>query len=305
MSIILRALKKIQNQEGNEKQFIEAQTGEELSPGFSPDKASLAEAVNPSEFASGSGSYSEKALSPDYPETAETGDKKDRISRIPRLLIGMLIVLGIVSTGWFFNVIYKNHSDKEKVVQQARQEEEKAAEPAQPEPQPAKAAPEPASVAATVVLSASAEVPPAAVPKKPVAKPAPPPAQPDVPSPQAQPVAQETPAPDELPSPATEDLEMPVLEPGIRDPLAFAEASIDFPLQSKEASFVPEREPVEKKERPELKINAIAWRSEEPKAIVNMQRVYVGDVVDGALVKQIGRKSITFEFEGEEFEVRF
>jgi hypothetical protein len=61
----------------------------------------------------------------------------------------------------------------------------------------------------------------------------------------------------------------------------------------------------QKKERPKLKINAIAWRSDEPKAIVNMQRVFEGDVIEGATVLAIKRKIIEFEYEGETFVVRF
>ncbi len=57
--------------------------------------------------------------------------------------------------------------------------------------------------------------------------------------------------------------------------------------------------------RPELKINAIAWRAKEPKAIVNMQSVRVGDVIEGAKVLSIEKKIIFFVYEGEFFEVRF
>jgi hypothetical protein len=57
--------------------------------------------------------------------------------------------------------------------------------------------------------------------------------------------------------------------------------------------------------RPEFKINAIAWKNEEPRAIVNMQRVYEGDVIEGAKVLAIKRKVVVFEYEGEIFEVRF
>ena len=63
--------------------------------------------------------------------------------------------------------------------------------------------------------------------------------------------------------------------------------------------------PPQKPERPKLKINAIAWRNEEPKAVVNMQSVYEGDIIEGATVLAIRRMIIVFEFEGETFEVRF
>jgi hypothetical protein len=68
----------------------------------------------------------------------------------------------------------------------------------------------------------------------------------------------------------------------------------------------PPKEPVlDSQGRPVLKINAIAWRGSEPKAIVNMQRVFEGDVIEGATVLAIQRKAILFEYEGKPFEVRF
>lgn len=79
-------------------------------------------------------------------------------------------------------------------------------------------------------------------------------------------------------------------------------ASARMPMEGTQKEA--ELEPV-KVGKPELKINAIAWRAEEPKAIVNMQRVYVGDVIEGATVLAIQRKSILFEYDGEPFEVRF
>ena len=68
---------------------------------------------------------------------------------------------------------------------------------------------------------------------------------------------------------------------------------------------VPVQKVAEKKGRPEFKINAIAWQNEEPRAIVNMQSIYEGDVIEGATVVAIKRKLVIFEYEGETFKVRF
>ena len=78
----------------------------------------------------------------------------------------------------------------------------------------------------------------------------------------------------------------------------------DSPPPPQKSAEAKEPKP-EKGGRPDLKINAIAWRSEEPKAIVNMQRVYEGDVIEGATVLAIQRKAILFEYKGESFEIRF
>ena len=57
--------------------------------------------------------------------------------------------------------------------------------------------------------------------------------------------------------------------------------------------------------RATLKINAIRYSREDPRAIVNLKRVFEGDTVDGAKIVRIERDRIVFEADGAQFTLRF
>lgn len=57
--------------------------------------------------------------------------------------------------------------------------------------------------------------------------------------------------------------------------------------------------------RASLKINAIRYSQKDPRAIVNLQRVFEGDVVNGVRVVRIQADRILFEADGTQFTLRF
>jgi hypothetical protein len=145
--------------------------------------------------------------------------------------------------------------------------------------------------------------------------------------------ASETPVVAETPAEAVEDTSSPsqsaALEPAATVSTPTPEAAVETVLRAEEqaesaamdaavaaavvrpaessahaAPVMKEAEP-EKRGRPEFKINAIAWKNKEPRAIVNMQSVYEGDTIEGATVLAIKRKMVFLEYEGETFEIRF
>jgi hypothetical protein len=295
MSIILRALKKIQNQ-GGEQAPAEARGAEESTPAVSSaaaaDESGAAEGAGlPHEAVFGDASQAMPPVSAQLETT--------KPSRIPRYLIGLIAVLIIIATAWFAHII-NFKSGRERDGMQAHAAKSAAADGGTPievrirAPEPAtepSAEPimKPPAAEAPIVLSLN---PPAEQPVKPAA-------------PEARHVAAgQAPEPAELPPAAPPDAGMPIMEPSINLVTAFPAATA-IPSEPKEAHLPAGKTQPASVARPELKINAIAWRAQEPKAIVNMQRVYAGDVIEGALVKEIRRKSILFEFKGEEFELRF
>lgn len=242
MSIILKALKKVQNQESADASMAG-------SPGSDMDQVASAKA------------------SPGQSQP-ETGDSSSRFGAGPKALLGLVLLLGVFSTGWFASRILDNMrsgaADNQASSQANVEQIARSVEPAKP---PIESAP---------MAVAPAKTPPAPVETAPPMEAAPAP----TPKVIAASVAKPTPAPPPPPP-------KPKVKPVAPKP-----------------SPVKEAKPV-REGRPELKINAIAWRAKEPKAIVNMQRVYAGDTIEGATVLAIQRKSVLFEYDGETFEVRF
>ena len=248
MSIILRALKKIQEQEAG--QSLASPSAEMPAD---EKKASTASFV---------------------PHTAET--ERPQMAAPPavprhsfgfglKALLGLLVILGIATTGWFANRIYLNLQTGPEIAKEEMPAiaEEPATLEAVPVSAPAVAeepgAPQPVpQIAATTfkpqISSAS-------------------PAQPVQPAPAPPPIV----------------IEVPIVESSEPTP------SVPVMKEARPA----------KAGRPEFKINAIAWKNKEPRAIVNMQSIYEGDVIEGATVVSIKRKIVVFEYEGEIFEVRF
>ncbi|UCD58374.1 MAG: general secretion pathway protein GspB, partial [Candidatus Hydrogenedentota bacterium] len=272
MSIILKALKKIQEQKAAQSPAAAAAGLEngERAVGGQPLSAPKAR----------HGKADAEAVS----RKARMQDEH-RFGSGPKILLGLMVALGIFATGWFVNRLYSNYrsvADTEKAGLEAGsgqpQQFIRATQIMPPQTQPAVSVSQqvPALGTGETTLSAA---PPAAVPVPVSAAPA-------VPDYSVEPPSQRGASePEERPSERVEPEPKP---PGPEQ----------MRLSGKEAQ--PAREG-----RPELKINAIAWRAREPKAIVNMQRVYVGDVIEGATVLAIRRKSILFEYDGEAFEVRF
>ena len=262
MSIILKALKKIQEQEEKragkissaeaaKEKRVQARPPVSRAPSPPPgDSASHLEAVpaGPGRPRSALRHPVLSAAGPGRPESPH------RFGLAPKALLGLLVLLGVFTTGWFFNKIFIS-------VNPAADTET---------PAPSTDAEQPVNVIRAVQV------------RPPIGE-----AEVSVPA-QTLPAATEptagkegAPAPGAAPAPAAQPVKP---EPA--------------PAPVKEAK-------PQKKERPKLKINAIAWRSDEPKAIVNMQRVFEGDVIEGATVLAIKRKIIEFEYEGETFAVRF
>jgi hypothetical protein len=213
----------------------------------------------------------------------QAGVERHRFGNSPKALLGLIVVLGIFTTGWFVSNIYSNLKLAANTKEAGPQAD--AAQPPQavrasqtmpPESQPVAAVPSqaPAPVTHETAASAGTGIDAAAVSSRQVARP----------------------SAAELPPPiASEPKENPSENIVSRAKPAEPEPAVRGEKEAK---------PV-KKGRPELKINAIAWRTDEPKAIVNMQRVYVGDVIEGATVLEIQRKRILLEYDGEPFEIRF
>jgi hypothetical protein len=268
MSIILRALKKIQEQEA----------GQSLASPSAEMPADEKKASTASFF----------------PHTAET--ERPQMAAPPAVprhsfgfglmaVLGLLVILGIATTGWFANRIYLNLQTGPEIASEAPREEMPAiaeeparhAEAVAPLPVPG----EPETLEAVPVSApAVAEEPGAPQPEPPIAAAT---SEPQISSASlAQPV-QPAPAPPPI------VIEVPVVESSEPTP------SVPVMKEARPA----------KAGRPEFKINAIAWKNKEPRAIVNMQSIYEGDVIEGATVVSIKRKIVVFEYEGEIFEVRF
>lgn len=255
MSIILKALKKVQEQETEHRADDRSDSTRSAGAGSPP--AALASA-------------SSRA-----PSTV-----RHSFGFTPKALLGVLVVLGIVTTGWFAGKIYGNLkvSPDETVSQPVADAEEtveyvRAIEVAPPQDTPNASQTLPASPPEELETTAPLETEPASTV-----------------------------------SPEPQLMQVPVaqLQPHETQPSPVAdETSMTMPVEPTPISPPAKEAAPEVKGRPELKINAIAWKNEEPRAIVNMQSVYEGDTIEGAKVLAIGRKIIVFEYAGETFEVRF
>ncbi len=257
MSIILKALKKIQNQD------IEQTPGPALA-----GEPGLARPAAP---------FPGKSPAPKRRVAAETATTGLRFGGAPRIMLGLIFVLGVFTTGWFVSRIYshfKVNAHTLSVTKDVNEPTGNAEEATEAESLHQNSTPpvvgkgSPSSTEEIAPATASATVAAATVAPQPVVAPSVAPAW--------KPVAEERP---------TSFSEEEAAVPGNR-------------IRQKEAQPA-------KGGRPELKINAIAWKSREPRAIVNMQRVYVGDEIEGAKVLAIQRGSVLFEYGGEPFEVRF
>ena len=258
MSIILRALKKLQEEKAREADAPPADGAEK------EDSTSTGEAV-PSSLAVGDDESSPDAAQ-DYmediavrprPESPKREAARQRFGVGPKALLIVVLMLGIFTTGWFASRIYLNMK--------------LATSSGESGPQTNK----PAAVVSKAALSEPRQehaIEPAAV------------------------------APADSKQESSPSATASALPP-IADAIA-VEPAPEPPKRVDEKPRLEERKP-KREGRPELKINAIAWRSKEPKAIVNMQRVFEGDVIEGATVLAIQRKAILFEYDGESFEVRF
>ncbi len=289
MSIILRALKKIQDQQENPP-----------SPG--PDAEGAVE-----QKADDATAVPARAPKPESPPGAMTAGKSaERVALLglqtarhapghrfgsgPVALLSLLICLGVFTTGWFASRIYVNT----KLASDATVPETPPKTPPVIEQEPV------VEPAAPIAKVEEAQPPPSQA--QPVEQ-APAPAQTEPP-----PTGEVAPAPEIAPPPPESQLarapviEQPVIAQAPPPESVVPAAPVVEPAQPPAA--VKEAQP-QKPERPKLKINAIAWRNEEPKAVVNMQSVYEGDIIEGATVLAIRRMIIVFEFEGETFEVRF
>jgi len=247
MSIILRALKKVQDQKAARPPAQpDAESGKLAEPvrdgpSSQPDEASTSTRSGP----------------PAASARAAAGHNRFGVG--PKVLLGLMAVLGVVTSGWFFSRIYVGFNPPTAEPPATNPPiTEKLAAPSVEQPPPAPAAPAAATTPAAQTARASVSEPP------------------------AEPVV---------------DVAGESASARVKPVAQTAEAA---PPQREEKEPAPEVEGPKK-----LKINAIAWKAAEPKAIVNMQRVYVGDVIEGATVIAIRRKSILFRRDGERFEVRF
>jgi len=277
MSIILKALKKIQDQQGAH------------SPGEQDAKIAAGEkAAKDSAFPVSLRGPLKGKRSPDAAEAIAADIDIERLTPHglkaprptahhrfglgPKALLVLLVCLGVFTTGWFASRIYINMKFVSGLT---------AAEPQ-----------------AYIELQAKSVEAENVVP----------PGEPIAPQParmEAAPVPVKAgPPPESAPAPAAPSqfhvAGAPIAEPPPEEAVVVAAAV--GPARTPPA--VKEARP-ERKGRPEFKINAIAWKNAEPRAIVNMQSVYEGDMIEGATVLAIGRKIIVFQYEGETFEVRF
>ncbi len=285
MSIILKALKKVQDQkaEGPPEAFV---SGAEKIDEFDPTPAlSPSSAVMSADEAPTGSPVQRELRSP----PATVAVKRRRSVSGFRILIGLILVLGLFTTGWFVNTIFLSSRQPVQTGEPAPQtaaEQHVGQVSAPPQISPPasremaaslpKQAPAPVAEQVEIRTESTRDIAKAAQPAARVAR---------------------TEEPNLPPKPAAKEAHSvsPIVEEQTRRPEQ---------RRRKENAEGPEKSE-EPAGRPELKINAIAWRETEPKAIVNMQRVFVGDVVEGATVKTINRHSVVFEYEGETFEVRF
>lgn len=273
MSIILNALKKVQNQE--------ADRGSAGARDASDDKRSAAADTSRSR-----GIFRSAPTVPagqtGFSAAGDAAEIRHRFGMGPTVLLGLIVLLGVFTTGWFVGRIYLGAKPvSEATVAEAipeTVEPPKIATAAQaPSVEPAIAEPEQEPPPAMVESAPVAETP---VPRPPA--PEPPVVVTSVAAPPPRPVE-------------------PALKPAREEIIVYVPK-----LVAEEPAPAPIKEPrTVEKGRPEFKINAIAWRSEEPRAVVNMQSVYEGDVIEGATVLAIRRMTVVLEYEGETFELRF
>jgi hypothetical protein len=288
MSIILRALKKIQEQEA----------GQAINP-ISGETAPSEKDAN----AAPNDQISEHPMRP-YVEVP-----RHSFGFGLKALLGLLVVLGIATTGWFAKSFYSNLQAGPEIAK--KEISAVAKEPAKPIQEipavvgkPEKPKQEIPAIVEDPEKPAQVEAPtPAPAEPQPIeAAPVPAPAAVEEP---------EDPQPEPLIEAATSAPHIsaaPVAEP-VQPPPPLPTTVLEVPVVESPGSppSVPEMKEAKpaRPGRPEFKINAIAWKSKEPRAIVNMQRIYEGDVIEGATVVAIKRKIVVFEYDGEIFEVRF
>ncbi|MBI5115091.1 general secretion pathway protein GspB [Candidatus Poribacteria bacterium] len=295
MSIILKALKKVQDQKSEappEPVIAGLEKFEEHgadAPDFPPSEAPAPLSAPPemdaaAALAAPKSNRSSSAIGISIRERSP--------ARGFKILLGSILVLGLLTTAWFVNTIYSSSKHSP-----AAGEPTNAAYVLQ-QPEPMSAPPQSPPQADSPLA--------AAPPERPV-------------TPQTRPAREPVPALAEntntaaaaarrasAPPDVPEEPYSPT-EPALKEHRpAIADEQIEQPKprHGKEKANQPKK-PKEPGGKPELKINAIAWRDTEPRAVVNMQTVYVGDTVEGATVKTISPGSVTFEYEGETFEVRF
>jgi len=288
MSIILDALKKIQNQESVEMpDRVASESAESRGPSAPGETVGQQTAVSIDEMVASHGvepSFATTRMPAGQPTVApsDIADERHRFGGIPKMLLGLILALGIFTTGWFVSRLYVDSKP--------------AASTEMPSVQ--------ASAAQPQQVARAAEIPP---PQNQLASPIPTPTVPvtgtNTPSAPAIPVST-VPSPQTASAPGVESPPQAV-PPEVRDTRPRSSLAEKRSARTEESRSREKEAKSEKGGRPDLKVNAIAWRAEEPKAIVNMQRVYVGDVIEGAKVKSIQKNSVTFEYEGETFEVRF
>ena len=288
MSIILRALKKVQEQDA------EQETGS-----ISPEATSIGGAASdvPAVTSSRAGQMSVGADSVTHGASA-AGDRlsssqvfRHSFGLAPKALLVLLVVLGMCTTGWFASKIYLNL----KLASEASASRTSSGS-AGGEPEEHTQIAEAASAddgAATVLENGAPALSEAATRAR---------------SPEEgdSRLAKAEPHPARAAVGAIADRPtQPTAEPNATSEVIYYAAESPAPIKPNPPAVIVKEAMPEKKGRPELKINAIAWKNEEPRAIVNMQSVYEGDLIEGAKVLAIKRKIIVFEYEGETFEVRF
>lgn len=309
MSIILRALKKVQNQREKSPPAASAEeTAEPKAAGTDANASPPAVEEDTERFDDISALAADVQEEQPDPVLGSAGKVRHGFGPGPKALLGLLLILAIFTTGWFASKIYLSLNSRG-----AATETDSSARAKQPvEPiRAARATLPPAEHAPPV------EPPPAQQPEPPIEEP-PAPAQASAPRDvtPSQPVHTVAPAAEAPPQPVASAVveeplpaAIPEVEPAMSVPPPLPVAKQDMrqtkPAEPESAPPVEKESIPVKKGRPDLKINAIAWKAKEPKAIVNMQRVRVGDVIEGAKVLAIKKKIIFFEYDGEFFEVRF
>ena len=283
MSIILKALKKIQEQE--------AEQGAGRPTGLPSDDASRLAKPSPratgkasARVGPGSTAFSPTATGRDQPGAYKIGMPapvaRQAFGFGPKALLGLLVIVGIAMVGWFANSLY--HVNLGQASETSASETSVVAEALAP-------------------VRAVEETPAPGLPAalKPIAS-----------------VSMAAPSAREENARSAEEVAVyeAAVEPVLR---AQARAESAAMAAAVAAAVVPPAEPAEraapvmkeaepeKRGRPKFKINAIAWKNKEPRAIVNMQSIYEGDMIEGATVLAIKRKIVVFEYEGETFEIRF
>ncbi len=267
MSIILKALKRIQEQK-EEPKPRPLGTGPEKSSepsgaAVSPVAPARMDRKKPADAGAFQVRTTRAGRGPSI--APQAGVERHRFGTAPKALLGLIVVLGVFTTGWFVSTIYSNLKLAANTGE-AGPQAVNVSQPMPPESQPVAAVPSQAPAPVPVETAAASAVIETAA----AAVESPPPA---------------TPEPKEEPS---EDI-----------------VSRAKPVEPEPAVHVEKEAKPIKKGRPELKINAIAWRRKEPRAIVNKQPVYVGDVIEGATVLAIQKGRVLLEYDGEPFEVRF